>query len=75
MRKIKLNNKKPMTIKRTIKKVVYMKRNITPKRATNKIGNKRENISLVNDKHIISMRNKNIYKSGYGSVTRDKTEN
>ena len=69
-----LNHKKPMTTKRTIKKMVYMERNITPKRATNKIGNKSENISSVNDKHIISMRNKNIYKSGYGSVTRDKNQ-
>ena len=67
-----LNNKKPMTTKRTAKKVIYMERNITPKRATNKMGNKSENIEMVNNKHISSMRNKNVYKSGYGSVTREK---
>ena len=65
-------NKKPMTSKRPPKKVIYMERNITPKRSVNKIGNKIDNISSVNDKHMNSMRNKNSYKNGYASVNREK---
>ena len=61
-----LNNKKPMTTKRTAKKKFnYLDRNITPKR---------EVIPTVNDNHMNSMRNKNLYKGGYGypSVNREK---
>ena len=65
-------NKKPMTSKRPPKKVIYIERNITPKRSVNKIGNKIDNISSVNDKHMNSMRNKNSYKNGYASVNREK---
>jgi hypothetical protein len=49
-----------------------MKRNITPKKEINLIGNKSENISSINEKHIYSKRNKNIYKNGYASVNREK---
>ena len=65
-------NKKPMTSKRPPKKVIYIERNITPKRSVNKIGNKIDNISSVNDKYMNSMRNKNSYKNGYASVNREK---
>ena len=61
-----------MTSKRQPKKINYMKRNITPKKEINLIGNKSENISSMNDKHIYSKRNKNIYKNGYASVNREK---
>ena len=65
-------NNKPMTSKRQPKKINYMKRNITPKKEINLIGNKSENISSIDDKHIYSKRNKNIYKNGYASVNREK---
>lgn len=63
-----------MTTKRTAKKINYIQRNITPKKGINKANNKSENISSMNDKHIYSMRNKNIFKSGYASINREKTQ-
>ena len=69
-----VNNNKPMTTKRTAKKINYIQRNITPKKGINKANNKSENISSMNDKHIYSMRNKNIFKSGYASINREKTQ-
>ena len=67
-------NNKPMTTKRTAKKINYLPRNITPKKAIIQLENKNENISLVNDNHTYSMRNNNIYKKGYSSVNREKPQ-
>ncbi len=69
------NNNKPMTTKRTAKKINYMARNITPRKGINKVNNKTEQISAMNDKQMYSMRNKNIYKSSYASINREKTQN
>ena len=66
----RLNNK-PMTTKRTAKKINYIPRNITPKKAVIELGNKSEHITSTNDSRIYSMRN-NIYKNGYASVNREK---
>ena len=71
---IYLNNKKPMTTKRIKKKYNYMERNITPTRTDNKIINKSEIISSMNEKQINSMRDKNIYKNGYASINREKNQ-
>ena len=68
------NNNKPNTTKRTAKKINYMARNITPKKGMNKVNNKSEHISKLNDKQMNSMRNKNIYKSGNVSMNREKTQ-
>ena len=57
-KKIFINNK-PMTTKRTFRKINYIQNNITPKRE------KFEN-NLIN--------NKNIYKNGYASVNREKNQ-
>ena len=70
---IYLNNKS-MTTKRSAKKVNYIPRNITPKREVNKIQNKTENISSINNKQAYSIRNKNIQKKGYASVNREKAK-
>ena len=70
---IYLNNKS-MTTKRSAKKVNYVPRNITPKREVNRIENKTENISSINNKQVFSLRNKNIYKNGYASVNREKSK-
>ena len=40
----------------------------------NKVNNKSEHISTLNDKQMNSMRNKNIYKSGNVSMNREKTQ-
>ena len=57
-----------MTAKGTSKKIDYMERNITPKKAVNKFTNKIENNSF-------SLKNKNnIYKSVHPSINREKTQ-
>ena len=64
-KKIILSNR-PMTTKRPAKKCNFMEKNITPKR---------EKIETMNnnlEKPIYSNRNKNIYKSGYTLVEREK---
>jgi len=71
---IYLNNKKPMTTKRIEKTFNYMERDITPKRTDNKIINKSEIMSSMDEKNIYLMRNKNIYKNGYASINRDKNQ-
>ena len=70
---IYLNNKS-MTTRRSAKKVNYIPRNITPKREANKIENKTESISSINNKQVYSIRNKNIYKNRYASVNREKSK-
>ena len=69
---INATNNRPMTTKRTAKKINYIERNISPKKTSNKLGNKTENISSMNDKKLHSLRNKNIYRSGYTSIHREK---
>ena len=68
-----LLNNKSMTTKRTTKKLKYMQRNITPRKGMNEKGNKSQNIASINKK-ISSLRNKNIYKSGYTAVNREKAQ-
>ena len=68
------NHPQPMTTKRTAKKFNYMERNITPKRPGNKLINKTESNIPNNDKHIYSLRNKNMCENGCSSVTREKTQ-
>ena len=65
-------NNKPMTSKRASKKINYIPRNITPKKAVIQLGNKSEHISTTNDNRAYAMRNNNIYKNGYASVNREK---
>ena len=65
-------NNKPMTSKRAPKKINYIPRNITPKKAVIQLGNKSEHISTTNDNRAYAMRNNNIYKNGYASVNREK---
>ena len=69
---INASSTRPMTTKRTAKKINYIERNISPKKTSNKLANKTENISSMNDKKLHSLRNKNIYKSGYTSIHREK---
>ena len=66
-KKIMLNSR-PLTTKRPAKRFNYMEKNITPKR------DKLENINNKNnqEKPIYSIRNNNIYKSGYTYVNREK---
>ena len=61
---------KPMTTKRTVKKM-FIVRNITPKRDINEIKNKSQHISSMKDMNISSKINKS-YKNGYTSVNREK---
>ena len=61
---------KPMTTKRTVKKM-FIVRNITPKRDINDIKNKSQHISSMKDMNISSKINKS-YKNGYTSVNREK---
>ena len=68
---IYLNNKKPMTTKRTTKQFNYIERNISPQRTENNIVNKSEIIPSMNEKHVYSMRNKNIYNKEYSSLNKD----
>ena len=65
-------NNKPMTSKRAPKKISYIPRNITPKKAVIQLGNKSEHISTTNDNRTYAKRNNNIYKNGYASVNREK---
>ena len=59
---IYLNNKKPMTTKRIEKTFNYMERDIAPKRTDNKIINKSEIISSMNERQINSMRDKITFR-------------
>jgi hypothetical protein len=68
------NSGKPMTTKITSKKINYIPRNITPKKGMSKITNKSEYIPTMNEKQLYSMRNKNIYKSSYASINREKAQ-
>ena len=61
-----------MTSKRAPKKISYIPRNITPKKAVIQLGNKSEHISTTNDNRTYAKRNNNIYKNGYASVNREK---
>ena len=68
------NSNKPMTTKITSKKINYIPRNITPKKGMNKVTNKSEYIPTMDEKQLYSKKNKNIYKSSYASINREKAQ-
>ena len=66
-------NNRPMTTKRTTKKINFIERNTSPKKLENKLMKKSENDNSINNKGINSLRNKKIIND-YASINRGKTQ-
>ena len=66
---------KPMTTKRTTKKINYLPRDITPKKESKKNINKTEIISSMDHKPFYPIKKKNMYKKNFTSINRERNQN